>query len=125
MGSKTENSTQEDKGKMRKMQGDGSRNISSTNSWTITTQQSNSELPIWSRRGRPFQLNGDDEKAYVINFSCGTSRAVYFTTTRNLLTSEFINKLNEFIAVRTRPKKIISENAQTFKAAADFIEKLS
>ena len=42
----------------------------------------------------PFQLKGKDEKAYVINFLCATSRAVYFTTTRNLVTSEFIDKLN-------------------------------
>ena len=31
----------------------------------------------------PFLLKGYEEKAYVINCSCGTSRAVYFTTTRN------------------------------------------
>ena len=72
----------------------------------------------------PFQLKGGEEKAYVINFSCGTSRAVYFTTTRNLGTSNFIDRLNEFIAARTRPRKIISDNAQTFKAASEFINKL-
>ena len=72
----------------------------------------------------PFQLKGKDEKAYVIDFSCATSRAVYFTTTRNLVTSEFIDKLNEFIAVRMRPRKIISDNAQTFQAALKFIKNL-
>ena len=39
-------------------------------------------------------------------------------------TSNFIDKLNEFIAARTRPRKIISDNAQTFKAASEFINKL-
>ena len=72
----------------------------------------------------PFQLKGGEEKAYVINFSRGISRAVYFTTIRNLGTSNFIHKLNEFIAARTRPRKIIIDNAQTFKAASEFINKL-
>ena len=72
----------------------------------------------------PFQLKGKDEKAYVINFSCATSRAVYFTTTRNMVTSEFIDKLNEIIAVRMRPRKIISDNAQTFQAVPKFIKNL-
>ena len=72
----------------------------------------------------PFHLKGQDEKAYVINFSCATTRAVYFTTMQNLVASDFIDKLNEFIAVRTRPKKIISDNAQMFQAASKFIKKL-
>ena len=71
-----------------------------------------------------FQLKGGEEKAYVINFSCGTSRAVYFTTIRNLGTGKFIDKLNEFIAACTRPRKTINDNAQIFKAASEFINKI-
>ena len=36
-------------------------------------------------------------KAYVIVFSCATSRGVHFTTTRTMKTSEFIARLIEFI----------------------------
>ena len=72
----------------------------------------------------PCQLKGGKEKTHVINFSCGTSRAVYFTTIWNLGTSNIIEKLNEFIAARIRPRKIISDNAQTFIAASEFINKL-
>ena len=39
-------------------------------------------------------------------------------------TSEFIARLNEFIAVRSRPQEIVSNNASTFKAAAAWIKKL-
>ena len=39
-------------------------------------------------------------------------------------TSNFIDKLNEFIAARTRPRKIINDNAQTFKAASEVINNL-
>jgi len=72
----------------------------------------------------PFQSKGGEDKAYVINVSCGTSRDVHFTTRRNLGTSNCIDKLNGFIAARTRPRKIISDNAQTFKTASEFINKL-
>ena len=64
------------------------------------------------------------DKAYIVIFSCGTSRAVHFTTTRTMLASEFIDRLNEFIAARSRPKRMISDNAQTFRATAEFIKNL-
>ena len=63
-------------------------------------------------------------KTYIVIFSCGTSRAVHFTTTRTMLASEFIDRLNEFIAARSRPKRMISDNAQTFKGTAEFIKNL-
>ena len=47
----------------------------------------------------PFFIKADhdqqDNKAYIVIFSCGTSRAVHFTTTRTMLASEFIDRLNE------------------------------
>ena len=50
----------------------------------------------------PFFIKADhdqqDNEAYIVIFSCGTSRAVHFTTTRTMLASEFIDRLNEFIA---------------------------
>ena len=39
-------------------------------------------------------------------------------------TSEFIARLNELIAVCSRPQEIVSDNASTFKAAAAWIKKL-
>ena len=65
-----------------------------------------------------------ETKGYVVVFSCATSRAVYFTATKTMEAKEFVDKLNEFIAVHSRPQAIISDNAKTFKAAAKFIEKL-
>ena len=63
-------------------------------------------------------------KGYVIVSPCTTSRGVHFTTTRTMETSEFIARLNEFIAVHSRPQEIVSDNASTFKAAAAWIKKL-
>ena len=64
-----------------------------------------------------------EEKAYVIMFSCAKSRGMHFATTKSMETSEFIDHLNDFITVNTRPEEIISDNAQTFKAAATWIDK--
>ena len=72
----------------------------------------------------PFCVKRKGEKAYVIVFSCATSRGVHFATAKSMKTSEFIDHLNDFIAVHTRPEEIISDNAQTFKAAATWIDKL-
>ena len=68
--------------------------------------------------------NQGEAKAYVIVFSCATSRGVHFATTRTMETSEFMDHLNDFIAAHTRPQEIISDNAQTFKAAAAWISRL-
>ena len=65
-----------------------------------------------------------EEKAYVIVFSCATSRAVHFATTKSMETSEFIDCLIDFIAVHTRPEEIISDNAQTFRETATWFDKL-
>ena len=46
------------------------------------------------------------------------------TTTKTTEISEFIARLIEFIAVRSCPQEIVSNNASTFKAAAVWIKKL-
>ena len=68
----------------------------------------------------PFTLKEKKQelKAYVIVFSCATSRRLHFITTKTMETSEFIARLNEFIAVCSCAQEIVSDNASTFKAAA-------
>ena len=87
---------------------------------------------------RPFQYVGVDfagplkckegktkeEKAYVLIFTCATSRAVHLELTRSQTAEEFQRKLNAFITRRTRPEKIVSDNAATFKATATWIRRI-
>lgn len=40
------------------------------------------------------------------------------------MTSDFTDMLNEFIGAHTTPRKKISDNAQTFKAIAEFIKNM-
>ena len=87
---------------------------------------------------RPFQYVGvdfagplkckegktEEEKAYVLIFTCATSRAVHLELTRSQTAEEFQRKLNAFITRRTRPEKIISDNAATFKVTATWIKRI-
>ena len=61
-------------------------------------------------------------KCYVVIFTCATTRAVHLEMTKTQKAEEFRTKLNAFIARRTRPKLIISDNARTFKATASWIK---
>jgi len=88
--------------------------------------------------GRPFETTGVDfagpidykitkkekGKCYVLLFTCSTSRAVHLEVTKSQTAEEFQRKLNSFIARRTRPRRIISDNASVFKATASWIKKI-
>ena len=54
-------------------------------------------------------------KCYVLIFTGATSRAVHLEVTKSQTVEEFQRKLNSFIARKTRPGLIISDNASVFK----------
>ena len=87
---------------------------------------------------RPFQHTGvdfagplkyrvgkkEEGKAFVLLFTCASSRAVHLELTKSQTVEEFKAKLNSFITRRTRPTLMISDNAQTFRATASWIRKI-
>ena len=96
-----------------------------------------SALPRFRTEGsRPFEVTGIDfagplhykigkgeqGKCYVLIFTCAASRAIHLELTKTQTAEEFQRKLNAFISRRTRPRVIISDNAATFKATADWIK---
>ena len=98
---------------------------------------STSALPEFrTERSRPFEVTGEDfagpfrykdgkkeeEKCYVIIFTCASSRAVHLEVARTQSADEFNRKLNAFFSRRTRPPIIISDNAQVFKVTADWVK---
>ena len=97
---------------------------------TATTQ-----LPEFrTTPGRPFEVTGvdfvgpllykvkkEDAKCYIIIFTCATSRAVNLELAKSQTAEEFQEKLNSFITRKTRPRRIISDNATTFVATAKWI----
>jgi hypothetical protein len=60
----------------------------------------------------------------VVIFTRATSRAVHLELTHSQLADEFQQILNVFITGRTRPRRIISDNATVFKVAATWIKKI-
>ena len=91
-----------------------------------------------AEEGRPFETTGVDfagpldykvtkkerGKCYVLIFTCATSRAVHLEVTKSQMAEEFQRKLNSFIARKTRPCLIISDNASVFKATASSLKKI-
>ncbi len=73
--------------------------------------------PIYYRTSKK-----EEDKAYVLIFTCATSTAVHLELTRSQTAKEFQQKLNAFITRRTRPRRIISDNAATFRATANWIK---
>ncbi|XP_048575296.1 uncharacterized protein LOC116604510 [Nematostella vectensis] len=88
--------------------------------------------------GRPFETVGVDfagpldyklakngkGKCYIIIFTCAWSRAVHLEVTKSQTAEEFQRELNAFITRRTRPVRIVSDNASVFKATATWIKKI-
>ncbi|XP_028415516.1 uncharacterized protein LOC114538581 [Dendronephthya gigantea] len=66
----------------------------------------------------------EDGKCYVIIFTCATSRAVHLELAKTQTAEEFQAKWNSFITRKTRPRKIISDNATTFVATAKWIKQI-
>ena len=88
--------------------------------------------------GRPFETTGIDfagplkykiskkeqGKCYILIFTCATSRAVHLEMTKSQTAEEFQGRLNAFITRRTRPERIVSDNAAVFKATATWIKRI-
>ncbi len=98
-----------------------------------------SDLPRFrTEGGRPFETTGidfagplyyklskrEEGKCYIIIFTCATSRAVHLEVSKSQTAEEFQRKLNAFVTRRTRPKRIISDNASVFKSTATWIRKI-
>ena len=98
-----------------------------------------SQLPEFrTTPGRPFETTGvdfagpliykvtkkEEGKCYVIIFTCATSRAVHLELAKSQTASEFQEKLNSFITRKTRPSRIVSDNATTFIATSKWIKQI-
>ena len=101
--------------------------------------QTTAPLPLFRMNiSWPFETTGVDfagpflyrvaknkaEKAYIIIFTCAVMRGVHFEVTRTQGADEFKVKLNAFITRKTRPKLLVSDNAQVFKTTANWIKNI-
>ena len=60
-------------------------------------------------------------KVWIALFTCCVTRAVHLELVQDMTTTTFVRCLKRFTARRGLPRKIISDNAKTFKATAKLI----
>ena len=70
------------------------------------------------------RASGHPSKLYIALFTCCVSRAVHLDLVESLLAVEFVRCLRRFVARRSTPSLMVSDNAKTFKATARALEKL-
>ena len=65
------------------------------------------------------------QKAYIVLFTCTTTRAVHLKLCKTITAEEFKRSLKEFVARRGTPNKLVSDNALTFKATNQWLHSLT
>ena len=60
-------------------------------------------------------------KVWIVIFVCGSTRAIHLEIVTSLSVEEFLLAFRRFVARRHQPQHIISDNATTFKAAAQIL----
>ena len=68
------------------------------------------------------RTQGDVCKVWIALFSCATTRAVHLEIVTGLSVDEFLLAFRRFVSRRARPRRMISDNAPTFRAAAGIVD---
>ena len=63
-----------------------------------------------------------EEKVYLLVYSCSLTRAVYMDLMRSQSLEELLTSLQRFITCRGRPEKVYSDNFSTFAAASKWLK---
>lgn len=58
------------------------------------------------------------KKFYILLLNCGITRAIQFELCESLSLSDFMFAFRRFVDRRCMPRKVLSDNAKTFQAAA-------
>ena len=73
--------------------------------------------PLYTRSDRA-------NKVWICLFTCCVTRAVHLELVTDMSTDTFIRCLKRFAARRGMPRKFLSDNGKTFKAAAAFLKRV-
>ena len=65
-----------------------------------------------------------DRKVWICLFACCVTRAVHFEVVPNLTAAAFLRCFMRYVARRSIPSFVISDNAKTFKSASKELEKI-
>ena len=75
--------------------------------------------PLYYKVGK-----GNTQKAYIILFTCASTRAVHLVLCKSMAVEEFKRALKWFVVRRGKPNTIISDNAKTFRAARTWLQRV-
>ena len=70
-----------------------------------------------------YRSKNKEKKLYIIIYTCSLTRWLRLELLPDLSYKEFLASFKRFVAVRSRPEKIISDNGKTFHAASKWIKK--
>ena len=104
----------------------------------MSSQQASSLPQFRAEFTEPFTTTGVDfagplnykaakkvtRKAYVVLFTCSSTRAVHLTLCKDMTTEEFKRTLKWFVARRGKPQLMVSDNAKTFVATKKWLQGL-
>jgi transposase InsO family protein len=89
------------------------------------------EAPPFSVTGVDFtgalyvkNATGSETKCYICLFTCAATRAVHLEVVPDLSTDAFLQAFRRFTSRKSLPKVMISDNATTYVAAANYIKHL-
>ena len=68
--------------------------------------------------------NHTEEKVYICLFTCATSRAIHLEAITDLTVDTFLLAFRRFASRRSLPQIVVSDNATTYQAAADELQRL-
>ena len=75
--------------------------------------------PLYVKSG-----NKEDRKVWICLFTCCVTRAVHFEVVPDLTSEAFLRCFRRYVARRSTPSLVISDNASTFKSASKELEKI-
>ncbi|XP_074657128.1 uncharacterized protein LOC141910296 [Tubulanus polymorphus] len=73
----------------------------------------------------PFNVKmmSESQKCYVCLFTCSVSRGLHLEVTEDQSTESFTRAFRRFVSRRSLPKKVLTDNAATFKKASEYVSK--
>ena len=67
---------------------------------------------------------GDERKVYICMFTCASTRAVHLEIVQDLTVESFLLAFRRFSSRKSLPRQMLSDNASTYLAAAEDLQKL-
>ncbi|XP_074652800.1 uncharacterized protein LOC141907098 [Tubulanus polymorphus] len=73
----------------------------------------------------PFNVKmmSESQKCYICLFTCSVSRGLHLEVTEDQSTESFMRAFRRFVSRRSLPKKVLTDNAATFKKASEYVSK--